>query len=92
MDTKFFEMFKMMENLNMQSSPQNPYADEGFEKLMRVFELKNSLDNCESVIEVLFVVREYLPPTSQRSVDLLVKLMEVRELLEASRSTQFGNE
>ena len=80
MDTKFFEMFKMMEAMNMQNSFQGP-GDESLEKMMQIFELKNALDNCECALDVLFVIRDYLPPAQQRSIDLLIKFMEIKELL-----------
>lgn len=90
MDTKFFEMIKMMEAMNMQNGFQGS-GDESFENMMHVFELKSALDNCECALDVLFVIRDYLPPAQQRSIDLLVKFMEIKELLN-SDNTRFGTE
>ena len=80
MDTKFFEMFKMMEAMNMQSGFHGS-NDESLEKMMQVFELKNALNNCECTLDVLFVIRDFLPHAQQRSIDILIKFMELKELL-----------
>jgi len=73
-------MFKMMEAMSMQGSFQGT-GDEYLERMMQVLELKNALDNCECALDVLFVIRDYLPPSQQRSIDLLIKFMEIKELL-----------
>jgi len=88
MDAKLFEMFKMMEAINTQNSQQSNYDYEGLEKIMQIFELKNALDNCENSLDVLFVVRDYLTPNQQRNIDILFKLMEVKDMLNGSNSAQ----